>query len=291
MPEEEECCFICLEAPGACAPSSAVQELLSPCKCPRKVHQHCLARWQLQSAGRKEERQCRFCRAELPDWRAVFGTPASPSAAAGADPIMSITHAGSTYWLQVKLGEGGVEAFKDDVRRLLGLSEEQAFDITFECRLPSAAGDGSKLELRGLDAYDAAVYCASLTAAERLTRATAADLAWPDKASWESGSGSGSSLWPRSRASSSGAGSELAAAPGVGLMLAPSSASSSSGSLAGLSSSPSFGSVPQPGMAVARVPSASSMDEASSEPSSEADAGPSGLPGKLMAALRRLVSG
>lgn len=51
---------------------------------------------------------------------------------------MSIQFNGHTYWLQVQPGECGVEQFKDDVRRLLGLSAAQAFDITFECRVPGA---------------------------------------------------------------------------------------------------------------------------------------------------------
>lgn len=53
---------------------------------------------------------------------------------------MSIQFSGHTYWLQVKPGQPGVEQFKDDVRRLLGLTAEQAFDITFECRVPGAGG-------------------------------------------------------------------------------------------------------------------------------------------------------
>lgn len=55
---------------------------------------------------------------------------------------MSIQFNGQKYWLEVRPGHVGVEQFKDDVRKLLGLHPDQAFDITFECRVPiPLAGD------------------------------------------------------------------------------------------------------------------------------------------------------
>lgn len=153
-------CWICYDGAGPAG------ELLKPCSCPSRVaHRRCIARWQLQQAGREEERHCRFCKQCLPDWREAFDEQAA--AAPRTEPTMSIQFNGQTYWLHVRVGEGGVERFKEDVRRLLGLTEEQAFDITFECRVPGQ-DDNSRMELRGLDAYDAAVYCASLSAAERV---------------------------------------------------------------------------------------------------------------------------
>lgn len=53
---------------------------------------------------------------------------------------MSIQFHGQTYWLQVHTGEGGVEQFKQDVRRLLSLRGEDDFDITFECQMPGTGG-------------------------------------------------------------------------------------------------------------------------------------------------------
>lgn len=41
---EDEACWICL---------SSVTPLVRPCACPRLVHQKCLARWQLQQAGKR----------------------------------------------------------------------------------------------------------------------------------------------------------------------------------------------------------------------------------------------
>ncbi len=47
-------CWICLDE------KQEGQPLYSPCACPRKVHPKCLARWQLQQAGRPEETHCRY---------------------------------------------------------------------------------------------------------------------------------------------------------------------------------------------------------------------------------------
>jgi hypothetical protein len=49
---------------------------------------------------------------------------------------MSIQFGEQTFWLNVATGSGGVERFKADVRRLLGLSAHDEFDITFECTVP-----------------------------------------------------------------------------------------------------------------------------------------------------------
>lgn len=42
--DSERMCFICLDSAG---------DLSKPCACPRYVHETCLARWQLQQAGRQ----------------------------------------------------------------------------------------------------------------------------------------------------------------------------------------------------------------------------------------------
>ena len=60
--EDGPSCWICLGG-------TEVAPLERPCLCPRLAHQTCRARWQLQSCGRDEERCCRFCSVELPDWK------------------------------------------------------------------------------------------------------------------------------------------------------------------------------------------------------------------------------
>ena len=48
-------CWICLEAGGGGGGGEGEPAMLLPCKCPRPVHPKCLARWQLQSAGKTGE--------------------------------------------------------------------------------------------------------------------------------------------------------------------------------------------------------------------------------------------
>ncbi|KAF8073099.1 UXT-like protein [Scenedesmus sp. PABB004] len=197
-------CYICLEGP-----SNALGPLQQPCACKSLAcHSACLARWQLQSAGREEERMCRFCRATLPSWKDAFAHLAPPADAGddgaepapGGAPVMSIQFRGATYFLEVTPGHS-VERFKGDVRRLLGLGSEQAFDITFECTPPGQ--DGSSLELQGLQAFDAAVYLASLSAARR-TSCSKGGAGWQRSRS-SSGTGSSSAGSDLGRASLDGA--------------------------------------------------------------------------------------
>lgn len=44
---DADCCWICLDGP------EPGRELQRPCKCPRVSHADCLARWQLQSGGKR----------------------------------------------------------------------------------------------------------------------------------------------------------------------------------------------------------------------------------------------
>jgi E3 ubiquitin-protein ligase DOA10 len=53
--KDKDMCWICLEEDT----DDGDTTLYAPCKCPRKVHPQCLARWQLQQAGRHEEKFCR----------------------------------------------------------------------------------------------------------------------------------------------------------------------------------------------------------------------------------------
>jgi hypothetical protein len=106
---EPPACWICLGGEGGEGGEGGALEQL--CHCPRQVHQECLASWQLFRAGtrcaaqrrraaggglrmarhscllpadththtaryaRSEETCCRFCHANLPDWRGVLAPP------------------------------------------------------------------------------------------------------------------------------------------------------------------------------------------------------------------------
>ncbi|PNH10567.1 hypothetical protein TSOC_002694 [Tetrabaena socialis] len=162
---DESTCWICLEeekdaSTGPPGNTANTARLIRPCKCPRVVHAVCLAKWQLAQVSKSEEKFCRFCKDRLPDWQENLALPGM----AAVEPVMSVHFNGHTHMVKVKPGEAGRLAFIGDVRRLLRLREHQEFSIAFECRVP---GHGMFLDLKGLSSYDAAVFCAAMTAVER----------------------------------------------------------------------------------------------------------------------------
>lgn len=155
--EEAPVCWICLDSTGP---------LLFPCKCPRSAHPRCLARWQLQSAGSRKETHCEFCDARLPDWKQTL----TPQCGANAPAVMNVNFDGRTYSFEVKPGPDGYRQFTEAIRRAFNLPDDSELNITFTCDEPTTAADnGSLLTLQGSGAYDAAVHCASVSAARRLT--------------------------------------------------------------------------------------------------------------------------
>lgn len=155
----EDCpvCWICLDSTGT---------LMFPCKCPRTAHSKCLARWQLQSAGSRKETHCEFCDARLPDWKGTL----TPQCGANAPAVMNVNFDGRTYSFEVKPGPDGYRQFTEAIRRAFTLPDDSELNITFTCDEPTTAVDnGSLLTLQGSGAYDAAVHCASVSAARRLT--------------------------------------------------------------------------------------------------------------------------
>jgi hypothetical protein len=69
-----------------------------------------------------------------------------------------------THHVKVYPGPEGKIKFQNDVRRLLGLRSDQTFNVNFECQPP---GEEGRLELPGIDAFEAARFCASVTAGVR----------------------------------------------------------------------------------------------------------------------------
>ncbi len=72
-------------------PSNHTRDLLN-------VLGRCWARWCLQKAGKSEEFQCRFCKAQLPDYKQALqdGLPAP------APPVMSVHFGANTYLVKVR---------------------------------------------------------------------------------------------------------------------------------------------------------------------------------------------
>ena len=135
------------------------------------MHAQCLARWQLHSAGSREETACRFCDGALPDWKAAL-TPAAAAAAAASGacpaPTMSVTFNGVVHHVVVRGGPGGYAAFLTDVRAIFGIGDDADVHLAFDCADPVT---GALVKLNGAGAYQAAVHCASVSAAKRAAAA------------------------------------------------------------------------------------------------------------------------
>jgi hypothetical protein len=157
--DDSPMCWICLDLGG---------ELVYPCRCPRMAHKACLARWQLQSAGTRKETHCEFCDSVLPDWKHALTGPKAAQAVS-APAIMNVNFDGKTYSFEVEPGPDGYRKFTEAIRMAFELPDDSELNITFTCDEPTLPEVGSLLTLQGPGAYDAAVHCASLSAARRLS--------------------------------------------------------------------------------------------------------------------------
>ncbi|KAJ9506978.1 hypothetical protein QJQ45_016545 [Haematococcus lacustris] len=124
-----------------------------------------------------------------------------PTGATGP-AIMNVNHNGLTYSFHVEPGKEGYRKFTHDIRRAFNLPMDAELNITFTCDEPSTkddpiASEGSLLTLQGPGAYDAAVHCASISAARRALTcgSTGSDLLGQPGA--EQGAGHASNLGQR----------------------------------------------------------------------------------------------
>jgi hypothetical protein len=148
---DETTCWICFSPHG---------ELSNLCKCPNVVHKKCLARWQLECAGRQEERKCRFCSQEFPDWKPSL----TPVNLTPVNPNISVYYGNNVYTIKLDLSKG-----RDDfINKLIDITGipnlMDVMDISFECREPET---NDELKLKGLSSFDAAMFCASISAAKK----------------------------------------------------------------------------------------------------------------------------
>lgn len=114
------------------------------------------------SAGKDEETRCRFCNEVLPDWRPAL----TPTTLHPKPSVMSVRYRGVTHRIQYTPGPDGLESFLQTLQSI-GIKVASASQVTFLCRSPDT---GEEMALRGLRAFDAAAYCASITAAKRMQR-------------------------------------------------------------------------------------------------------------------------
>ncbi|KAJ9520124.1 hypothetical protein QJQ45_030047, partial [Haematococcus lacustris] len=158
--DDKPCCFICLDA----AETAESGPLGRQCQCPNLYsHKSCLIRWQLQQAGKPEETMCRFCRQNLKNWREACA-PIATANPSTKKAVMAVVFQGKTVKVPVITGPDGVAEFKRTVCKLFDLPEGTDFEVTFECKSPVF---GDKLHLKGFGCFEAASYCAAVSAARR----------------------------------------------------------------------------------------------------------------------------
>ncbi|KAG1673427.1 hypothetical protein FOA52_002192 [Chlamydomonas sp. UWO 241] len=175
--EEADVCWICLD--GSDEPDNP---LCRPCSCPRYSHAPCLARWQLQSAGSRKETACEFCSTRLPDWRLSL----TPEIGLFVPAIMNVNFGGIMFSFEVKAGPRGYADFAASIRHAFSLPDGCELNITFTCDEPST---GAPFTIHGARAYDAAVHCASISAARRALAASAGSSALSSADSASTGDG------------------------------------------------------------------------------------------------------
>lgn len=154
--KQQDVCWICHDDDDGQCPLEKI------CSCPwLRVHRKCLARWQLQQAGKMEEKACRFCGEVLPDWREAHKHLPK------GRPVMTVVHENVVHQVVVEPGEYGQRKFQQDIRRIFGLKDDDAIQLTFGCRIPDSPHE---VTLDGWSSFDAAVHCASLSAGQREKR-------------------------------------------------------------------------------------------------------------------------
>mmetsp|Transcript_32553 Transcript_32553/g.71854 ORF Transcript_32553/g.71854 Transcript_32553/m.71854 type:complete len:403 (+) Transcript_32553:258-1466(+) len=151
--ENEECCYICFGI------HSKDDPLVRVCRCPTKLHRACIARWQLYSAGKSEEKTCRFCKDSLPDWKPVL----TPTNLPAAIPTLSMYYNGTCVRMRVRPGKDGMRSFLWQLESILR-RDISTVNLVFRCRSPDT---GAEIYLHGLEAFEAAMHCACVRAAQR----------------------------------------------------------------------------------------------------------------------------
>lgn len=150
--ENEDYCWICFEIP---------EEKYKPCQCKTTVHSKCLARWQLQQAGKEEEYICRFCGTLLPDWKYIL----RPNYDEIAKSEIYIYHNFMDTTKLVPIGQDAtIDTFVSIIYELYSvipgfniLNFISHFDnIKFECEIPD---EHHTVIFKGIECFEAAMFC------------------------------------------------------------------------------------------------------------------------------------
>jgi hypothetical protein len=89
----------------------------------------------------REERHCRFCKQQLPDWKNTLQNGSKQ-----VTPYMRVSFNGKTHKVAVKPGQDGQKEFAHAIRKLLALPEDQEFDVSASgAASRGGGGHGTKL--------------------------------------------------------------------------------------------------------------------------------------------------
>jgi len=104
---------------------------------------------------------------------------------------MSVRYRGVTHKITYNPGPDGLQHFLETLQSI-GIKVASASQVTFLCRSPDT---GEEMALKGLEAFDAAAYCASITAAKRVLKEAKRQA--PAPSTPDAGCSSGSDLGVR----------------------------------------------------------------------------------------------
>jgi hypothetical protein len=95
----------------------------------------------LVSSNHREERYCRFCSSNLPDWRNTLS--AGVTDMQQVPPVMTVLHSGQVYVIPVQPGPHGLEQFQENIRKIFGYDQQVEINLSFGCTVP---GSGESLD-------------------------------------------------------------------------------------------------------------------------------------------------
>ena len=124
------------------------------CKCERFYHAKCLARYQFTVAGTIREVMCLDCKQQYPLWGDNLVSCVHDDTNVA---MLQVVCKGKKQVFAVRSGADGRDKFKRQLQRTYALKHEPTIDI--RCTVP---GTKQKINFTGWDAFEAAVYCASL---------------------------------------------------------------------------------------------------------------------------------
>jgi hypothetical protein len=154
MTTQDNTCWICLDDDN-----QEDNPLIKACDCPRLAHAKCIARWQFHSAGREEEKECRFCHKTLTDWKEVAVSEPLKERLKSTRAMMAIMLNGVRHKIYVTPDKEGAKAFTNKIRELYGLDDDIEFEVIFHCKDPH---NGTPVKINGIEGYEAAVHCAKI---------------------------------------------------------------------------------------------------------------------------------